>query len=137
MRRAGTSGIGAQEWGHECDKESGPRKGRSSTRFNQMPPALAILATELFASKRIGAFRFSAALIEWSKSELDRLQKRLFTGAQECMACCMVNGKLPLHFPNRRSRPRVLASTWSTRTSPTAACGPVHATRRRVQKRSC
>ena len=75
MRRAGTSGIGAQEWGHECDKESGSRKGRSSTRFNQMPPALAILATELFASKGIGAFRFSAALIEWSKSELDSLQK--------------------------------------------------------------
>ena len=33
------------------------------------------LATELFASKGSGAFRFSAALIEWSKSELDSLQK--------------------------------------------------------------
>ena len=29
------------------------------------------LATELFASKGIGACRFPAALIEWSKSELD------------------------------------------------------------------
>ena len=33
------------------------------------------LATELFASKGMGAFRFSAALIDWSKSELDSLQK--------------------------------------------------------------
>jgi len=40
------------------------------------------LATELFASKGIGAFRFSAALIEWSKSELN---------SQECMADDMVN----------------------------------------------
>ena len=28
------------------------------------------LATELFASKGMGVFRFSAALIEWSENEL-------------------------------------------------------------------
>jgi len=33
------------------------------------------LSAELFAQKRIGAFRFSAALIEWSQSELEGLQK--------------------------------------------------------------
>ena len=32
------------------------------------------LATKLFASKGIGAFRFSAALIEWSKREFVSLQ---------------------------------------------------------------
>jgi len=33
------------------------------------------LSAELFAHKGIGAFRFSAALIEWSQSELEGLQK--------------------------------------------------------------
>jgi len=33
------------------------------------------LSAELFAQKGIGAFRFSAALIEWSQSELEDLQK--------------------------------------------------------------
>jgi len=33
------------------------------------------LSAELFAQKGIGAFRFSAALIEWSQSELEGLQK--------------------------------------------------------------
>jgi len=33
------------------------------------------LSAELFAQKGIGAFRFSAALIEWSQSELEGLQR--------------------------------------------------------------
>jgi len=33
------------------------------------------LSAELFAQKAIGAFRFSAALFEWSQSELEGLQK--------------------------------------------------------------
>jgi len=33
------------------------------------------LSDELFAQKGIGAFQFSAALIEWSQSELEGLQK--------------------------------------------------------------
>ena len=33
------------------------------------------LSAELFAQKGIGAFRFSAALIEWLQSELESLQK--------------------------------------------------------------
>ena len=33
------------------------------------------LSAELFAPKGIGAFQFSAALIEWSQSELEGLQK--------------------------------------------------------------
>ena len=33
------------------------------------------LSAELFVQKGIGAFRFSAALIEWSQSELEGLQK--------------------------------------------------------------
>jgi len=33
------------------------------------------LSAELFAQKGIGAFRFSAALIEWSQNELEGLQK--------------------------------------------------------------
>jgi len=33
------------------------------------------ISAELFAQKEIGAFRFSAALIEWSQSELESLQK--------------------------------------------------------------
>ena len=32
------------------------------------------LSAELFAQKGIGAFRFSAALIEWSQSELEGLR---------------------------------------------------------------
>jgi len=33
------------------------------------------LSAELFAQKGIGAFWFSAALIEWSQGELEGLQK--------------------------------------------------------------
>jgi len=33
------------------------------------------LSAELIAQKGIGAFRFSAALLEWSHSELEGLQK--------------------------------------------------------------
>jgi len=50
---------------------------------NQKPPANARtshpltpeFSAELFAQKGIGAFRFSAALIKWSQSELEGLQK--------------------------------------------------------------
>jgi len=33
------------------------------------------LSAKIFAKKMIGAFQFSAALIEWSQSELEDLQK--------------------------------------------------------------
>jgi len=38
-------------------------------------PPTPVLSAELFAQKGIGAFQFSAALIEWSQSELEGLQK--------------------------------------------------------------
>ena len=43
-------------------------------------PLTSKLATELFTSKGMGVFRFSAALIEWSESELNDV-KRLYVQA--------------------------------------------------------
>jgi len=37
------------------------------------------ISVEFFAQKGISSFQFSAALIEWSQSELEGLQKNLFT----------------------------------------------------------
>ena len=50
-------------------------KAKAARDLMKCHPLSPKLATELFASKGIGAFRFSAALIEWSKSELDILSK--------------------------------------------------------------
>jgi len=41
---------------------------RDPIKRNPLTPEL---ATELFASKGMGVFRFSVALIEWSESELN------------------------------------------------------------------
>jgi len=41
----------------------------------QCHPLTPKLATELFTSKGMGVFHFSAALIEWSESELKNLKR--------------------------------------------------------------
>jgi len=48
------------------------RVARDLMKTHQPTPEI---SAELFAQKGIGAFRFSAALIEWSQSELEGLQK--------------------------------------------------------------
>jgi len=45
---------------------------RDLIKFHPLTPEL---ATELFTNKRMGVFRFSAALIEWSESELNDLKR--------------------------------------------------------------
>ena len=48
------------------------RVARELTKSHPLTPEL---SAELFAQKGIGAVRFSAALIKWSQSELEGLQK--------------------------------------------------------------
>jgi hypothetical protein len=62
-------------------------------------------SAELLAQKGIGAFRFSAALIKWSQSELEGLQKNLGTSVLKRMARAMVKRKLSVHLPNCRGWP--------------------------------
>ena len=50
-------------------------KARVARDLIKSHPLTPELSAELFAQKGIGAFRFSAALIEWSQSELESLQK--------------------------------------------------------------
>ena len=47
-------------------------EARNLIKCHPLTPELAI---ELFAQKGIGTFRFSTALIEWSKGELEGLQR--------------------------------------------------------------
>jgi len=49
-------------------------KARVLRDLIQCHPLTPELSAELFAQKGIGAFWFSAALIEWSQSELEGLQ---------------------------------------------------------------
>ena len=74
------------------------------------PPTTVVeLATELFTSKGMGVFRFSAALIEWSESELNDVKRLYVTGQaaaglQECLATAMVNCECFLYLPESTSR---------------------------------
>jgi len=52
-------------------------KARVARDLIKSHPLTPELSAKLFAQKGIGAFRFSAALIEWSQSELEGLQKIL------------------------------------------------------------
>ena len=58
------------------------------------------LTTELFTSKGMGVFRFSAALIEWSESELNVVRPSL----QERLALATVNSKCSLYLPENICR---------------------------------
>ena len=51
------------------------KKARVARDLIKCHPLTPELSSELFAQKEIGAFRFSTALIEWSQSELEGLQK--------------------------------------------------------------
>ena len=50
-------------------------KARVARDLFKSHPLTPELSAELFAQKRIGAVRFSEALIEWSQNELEGLQK--------------------------------------------------------------
>ena len=50
-------------------------KARVTRDLIKSHPLTPELSAELFAQTGIGAFQFSAALIEWSQSELEGLQK--------------------------------------------------------------
>ena len=58
-------------------------KARVARDLNKSHPLTPELSAELFAQKGIDAFRFSAALIEWSQSELEGLQKIWVQGLQK------------------------------------------------------
>ena len=50
-------------------------KARLARDLIKRHPLTPELSAKIFAQKGIGAFRFSASLIEWSQSELEGLQK--------------------------------------------------------------
>ena len=54
------------------------KKARVALDLIKSHPLTPELSAELFAQKEIGTFRFSAALIEWSQSELEGLQKNWY-----------------------------------------------------------
>ena len=54
-------------------------KARVTRNLIKTHPLTPELSAELFAQRGFGAFRFPAALVEWSKSELEGLQKNLGT----------------------------------------------------------
>jgi len=58
-------------------------KARVARDLSKSRPLTPELSAELFAQKRFGAFRFSAALIEWSQSALGGLQKKIWVQAYE------------------------------------------------------
>ena len=80
-------------------------KARVARDLIKSHPLMPELSAELIAHKGIGAFRFSAALIEWSHSELEGLQTNLSTSVQKRMARTMVKRKLSVHLPNYRGWP--------------------------------
>jgi len=56
-------------------REAVREKAKVARDLIKSHPLTPELSAELFAQKGIGAFRFSAALIKWSQSELEGLQK--------------------------------------------------------------
>jgi len=76
------------------------------------------LSAELFAQKGIGAFWFSAALIEWLQSELEGLHKIW----ERCMARTMVKRKHSVYLHNCRGWPSVPPAVRSTHAGLAAAC---------------
>jgi len=64
-------------WGDmSTTREVVREKARVSRDLIKSYPLTPELSAELFAQKGISAFQFSAALIEWSQSELEGLQKK-------------------------------------------------------------
>jgi len=80
-------------------------KARVTRDLIKSHPLTPELSAELFAQKGISAFQFLAALIEWSQSKLEGLQKILGTSVLKRMARTMVNRKLSIHLPNCRGWP--------------------------------
>jgi len=80
-------------------------KARVARDLIKSHPLTPELSAELFAQKGIGAFRFSAALIEWSQSELEGLQKSGYRRIK-------MHGTY--HVQVRRCRKNIYASTLST-----------------------
>ena len=65
------------------------------------------LATELFTSKGMGVFRFSAALIEWSESELNdvkRLCVQAYKNAWHLPQSLAGNSKCSVYLPENTCR---------------------------------
>jgi len=82
MMRAGTKVTGVWEKGYmSATREVVREKARVARDLIKSHPLTPELSAELFTQKGIGAVRFSAALIEWSQSELKSLQK---IWVQEC-----------------------------------------------------
>jgi len=80
-------------------------KARVARDLIKSHPLTPELSAELFAQKGIGAFQFSVALIEWSQSELEGLQKIWVQAYKTRIARTMVNLKLSIHLPNCRGWP--------------------------------
>ena len=94
------------------------RVARDVIKSHSLTPEL---SAKLFAQKRIGAFQFSEALIEWSQNELEGLQKNPGTSVLKRMVRTMVKHKLSIHLPNCRGWPCVPAAVRSAHTGLAAA----------------
>jgi len=80
-------------------------KARVARDLIKSHPLTPELPAKLFAQKGIGAFRFSAALIEWSQSELEGLQKICVKAYKNAWHIEWSTAKLSLHLANRRGWP--------------------------------
>ena len=73
ITRAGTLGTGNGDM--SATREAIREKASVARDLIQSHPLTPELSAKLFAQKGIGTFRFSAALIKWSQSELEGLPK--------------------------------------------------------------
>jgi len=129
-----------RKWWHERHKRGSPWKSESGTRSNHKPPANTrtfCRTLRTVTQKGIGAFRFSAALIEWSQSELEGLQKIWVQAWKKDKAVAWVNCKLFIHLPNWRGWPWEPPVVRSAHASLAAACWPMHAGWRCCGNLSC
>jgi len=75
MTRVGTSYWNTGNDDRSATREVFHEKTRVARDLIKSHPLTPELSAELFAQKAIGAFWFSAALIEWLQSEVEGLQK--------------------------------------------------------------
>ena len=79
-------------------------KARAARNLIKRHPLTPELSAEFFAQKGIGAFRFSVALIQWSQSELEGLQK-IWVQAYKNAWHVPWKRNLSVHLPNCRGWP--------------------------------
>jgi len=86
------------------------------------------LATELFTSKGMGVFRFSAALIEWSESELNDVKRLCVQAYKKAWHLPQSTASALFTLPKTHAGKGKHTAHGSTDARVVAACREMHAT---------